>query len=103
MLIEFGSFFTKGRENTVTAPAHPAYTDPASITAKVRAVMGNPQFKRPPAEKAVEKVYELAALENPPIRFPVGKDMIVAIREEVARFTDAVETFESWSEDIRVG
>ena len=102
MLIEFGSFFTKGRENTVFFPAHPAYASPGTIASKVRAVMGNPNFKRPSADKAVQKVYKLAALPNPPIRLPVGKDMIVAIREEVSQLTSATETFESWSEDLGV-
>lgn len=99
-LLEFGTFSTKGRDNSVHLPAHPAYTKPTLVTAQRRAWMSRPAPRRGDPEKGIQKVYELASLDHPPLHLPLGKDTIGAIRSEAASIAADVDKYESWSDDL---
>ncbi|KAJ3488438.1 hypothetical protein NLI96_g2858 [Meripilus lineatus] len=101
-LIEPGTFTTPAiNENNVKVPPHPAYTNPNLEANKVRgfldgaaaAVGGDPN-------KAVARFYELAHLDQPPLRFTIGKDAIVFVRQQVERIVADIDQYESWSEGL---
>ena len=50
--------------------------------------------------KAVAKIYELAGVENPPLRLPLGKDSLESIRGHLANVSAEVEKYRSWSDDL---
>ena len=52
------------------------------------------------AQKAVVKIYELTELESPPLRLPLGKDAVGAIKAKLTDILTNVQEYESWSEDL---
>ena len=52
-------------------------------------------------KKAVSKIWELAALENPPLRLVLGKDAFMHIRGQVESVTAEIAKYESWSGDLQ--
>ena len=50
--------------------------------------------------KAVEKIYQLSELEQPPTRLPLGKDAVQLARAHIAAVTNDLDKFESWSENL---
>ncbi|KAI0681637.1 NAD(P)-binding protein [Cerioporus squamosus] len=98
-IIEPGGFDTGTIAKVSWAPAHPAYTNPALPTVAMRSIWDRFAVQGD-ARKAMEVVYKLAALENPPLHFPLGKDAIEVVRKATAaRLADA-EKYESWSDNL---
>lgn len=52
------------------------------------------------AAKAVGKVYDLAGLENPPLRLVLGKGAVKQVKAKAVDMGKNAEEFESWSEDL---
>ena len=50
--------------------------------------------------KAAKRLYELAHLENPPLRFVAGMDAIEVIRDQLEKVKLDVDRYESWSEGL---
>ena len=50
--------------------------------------------------KAVAKIYELAGVENPPLRLPLGKDSLESIRGHLANVSAEVEKYQAWSDNL---
>lgn len=50
--------------------------------------------------KAIVKIYELAGLDNPPLRLPLGKDVVNSVKAQIASLTETVDKYESWSENL---
>lgn len=50
--------------------------------------------------KAAELFYRVAALPDPPLQFPVGKDAVEMTREMLDELGKAVALYESWSDDL---
>lgn len=50
--------------------------------------------------KAVQRIYDFSLLDNPPFRFPLGKDAVGAIKAELQRIERDVAKYESWSEGL---
>ena len=48
----------------------------------------------------MEVVYKLAALEDPPLHFPLGKDAVGAVRAKTSALLSDAEKYESWSEGL---
>ena len=48
----------------------------------------------------MEKVYELAYINDPPLRLALGKDALLAIRTKMATVNAEMDKFESWSDDL---
>ena len=51
--------------------------------------------------KAVEAMFKIAGLENPPLRIQLGKDSVEAAKRRVASLKTETETYELWSEDLQ--
>lgn len=81
-------------------PLHPAYTDPALPTQKVRAYIPIVSAAGD-TDKATKMIYhKLANHPNPPLRLPVGKDSIEMIKAKLDRILRDVEEYKEWSEDL---
>ncbi|TFK84283.1 NAD(P)-binding protein [Polyporus arcularius HHB13444] len=100
-IIEPGGFDTAALSKTWWAPAHPAYSNPALPTAIMRGKWESSKFGvQGDARKAMEVLYKLAALEDPPLHFPLGKDAVEVVRKATtARVADA-EKYASWSDNL---
>jgi len=42
----------------------------------------------------------LSNVENPPLRFPIGKDSVQRVKLQLGLVKADVEKYESWSEDL---
>ncbi len=100
-IVEPGGFDTAALSKTWWAPAHPAYSNPALPTAIMRGKWDSSKFGvQGDARKAMEVLYKLAALEDPPLHFPLGKDAVEVVRKATtARVADA-EKYASWSDNL---
>jgi len=100
--IEAGAFATDGASNMVIIPPHPAYTKPTLPSTIFRNLLKD--FSTVPLgdpKKAAVTFYKLSELENPPLRFPIGKDSIGYIRTQLASIKKDVDEYESWSEGLQ--
>ncbi|KAJ3554936.1 hypothetical protein NM688_g2847 [Phlebia brevispora] len=102
-MIEPGGFMTRGINNVAICPPHPAYTKLTLPTVGTRKLLTDEHLKLPnDLDKGVEKIYELSKLENPPLRLPLGKDSIGAIKAQIEEIASEVEKYESWSNELAV-
>ncbi|KAH8104677.1 hypothetical protein BXZ70DRAFT_608168 [Cristinia sonorae] len=99
-LIESGSFETSGRDNASHFPPYPAYDKPHLTTTKLREIIKNTPSRRGDPEKAVDRIYDLAGLEDPPMRLLLGKDAIGRLRAQQVNLLADAEKYESWSEGL---
>ncbi|KAI0668252.1 hypothetical protein C8Q78DRAFT_993729 [Trametes maxima] len=110
-LIEPGAFKTSvfEQDRMVVVPAPPVYDTPSLPGWHLRgAVLKNAgqaydttaELKQADPAKAVAKIIELGRLENPPLRFAVGKDSIVSIRGKLKKVEEELDAYESWSENL---
>jgi len=51
-------------------------------------------------KKAALAFLKIAALENPPFRFPIHNEAIAAARAKATALNEAADKWESWSENI---
>ncbi|THG94377.1 hypothetical protein EW026_g7084 [Hermanssonia centrifuga] len=102
-LVEFGGFETRGRDSLVRAPPHAAYLKPSLASAASRSYLLNKNVRiSGDAGKAIAKVYNLAQLEDPPLRLPLGNDAVTGFREKVAKILTDVDKYKSWSEGLAI-
>lgn len=83
-------------------PAPEAYTGatvPAAHVRKMLEGMGSAKLGDP--KKAVAKIWELAALESPPMRLVLGKDAFMHVRGQLESVTTEIAKYESWSDDLQ--
>ncbi|TCD71474.1 hypothetical protein EIP91_008854 [Steccherinum ochraceum] len=99
-MFEAGSFETNGRSNSDILPQHPAYAKPTLISSVIRESMKNPPGRRGNPQKAAERLYELAGLEDPPMRLVLGSDAIRRTRQQSAAVAVEVDKFEAWSDGL---
>jgi len=50
--------------------------------------------------RAVEVVFRLSLLDQPPLRLPLGKDATDHIRKQLAAIAADVDKYESWSDNL---
>lgn len=86
-------------------PPLPAYAAPDSVVAPVRPIIaamfapdGGVQLGD--VAKGVRKVYDLAGMPAPPLRIVLGKAAIEAVRGQLRAVSEAVDTYEDWSDDL---
>ena len=60
------------------------------------------QMKQGDTAKAVQKIYDLAELSDPPMRLALGKDAIKYVREQQESVASDIAKFESWSKDLQM-
>ena len=100
-IIEPGGYNTKGLNNSYDAPPHPAYGKPNLPSFVARSILSDPNYVLPgDLNKGVAKIYELACLQNPPLRLPLGKDAVESVKAQLASVTAEVEKYESWSDNL---
>ncbi|KAI8986257.1 NAD-P-binding protein [Trametes punicea] len=99
IVVEPGWYHSAGASKAVWAPRHPAYSNPDLKANKIRADPGS-HVTLGDTRKAVEAFYKMAALSEPPLHFPLGKDAIALVRKKVSELTATMEAYESWSEDL---
>lgn len=51
-------------------------------------------------QKAVQKIYDVAKLPDPPMRLVLGKDAVETIRGQLGKVLEDVAKYEAWSEDL---
>ena len=52
------------------------------------------------ASKAMEAVYKVAILTDPPLRLPLGKDILAMIRNKQEMTALTLEKYSEWSGDL---
>ncbi|KAH9894799.1 NAD-P-binding protein [Cubamyces lactineus] len=98
-LIEPGWFQTSMKEGAKWAPQHPVYQDADLPVSRLRAVWES--FVCPgDVHKAVEAIYKVAALPDPPLHFPLGKDALAEIQGKLDEFGKVLKEYRSWSEGL---
>ncbi|KAJ8462674.1 hypothetical protein ONZ45_g17852 [Pleurotus djamor] len=101
--VEFGAFKTGVHHSRVPIlETHPAYTNPSLPSVHTRNVFTKTitdiSFGDP--KKAMEKVYDLSKLEEPPRWLPLGKDSIEWISDHLSELQAVMKLYSSWSDDL---
>ncbi|OJT07814.1 hypothetical protein TRAPUB_1297 [Trametes pubescens] len=100
-LIEPGGFLTEGPDKVIWPPQPAAYANPDLPVSRIRKAMDTALIPGD-AKKAVDAFYKIAALEEPPLRVPLGKDSVAALRRKIASLTADLDKYEYLSEDLEV-
>lgn len=79
---------------------HPAYTDSSLPTVRFRENPEAALVVDGDVEIFVNAFYKVAALADPPLRFPIHRMSISSAREKSAALLHTANTYESWSYDI---
>ncbi|KAI0656569.1 NAD(P)-binding protein [Cubamyces menziesii] len=98
-LIEPGWFHTNMKEATQWSPPHPAYQNPDLPTAQIRARRDSRVYPGDVA-KGAAAIYEIAALKDTPLHFPLGEDAIALLQAKFTEIERVVEDYRSWSEGL---
>lgn len=91
-----GPFDTGDITKMPIAPPHPAYNNP-----KLPGMMIRQGFPRPgDPKKAMEVVYKLTELENPPVHFPLGPEAVETFKTKAAAYVADADRFADWNKDL---
>ncbi|OCH90233.1 NAD-P-binding protein [Obba rivulosa] len=96
-IIEPGGIATSARSNQASIPQHPAYSQTFASAARARFANSQPTGD---AAKAVEAMYKLASLPDPPLYFMLSKDPADNLKKKVEGRLADVEKYAAWSEDV---
>ena len=101
VIVEPGSFATPVLGNTFVAPPHPAYTNPDNAVAKLRqwVTKASSEAAADPA-KAVEAIYYVAQMPDPPLLFPLGRDAVQRAKTHAARIIADADRVASLSDNL---
>lgn len=99
-----GVFRTEIRAKAPTISLHPAYSAVESVK-QARSFVDtawDPSrlMRVGDVDKAVERIYEVSALERPPMRLFLGKDCLEHVRAQLKRLTADLDGSEKWSEGL---
>ncbi|KAH9843762.1 uncharacterized protein C8Q71DRAFT_12792 [Rhodofomes roseus] len=99
-IVEPGAFRTAGPTALVRVASLPAYetvmaAPRKSIEVDVLSVMQDPA-------KGVEILYKIAALPDPPLFLPLGKDAIALAKAKYAQMVESTAAVTSWSDELQV-
>ncbi|KAI0642844.1 NAD-P-binding protein [Trametes meyenii] len=101
-LIEPGGFQTEAVNKAAFGPEHPAYSsNPELPSSRLRRLWGTFALPGDPW-KAVEAFYEIAALPEPPLHLPLGKDSVEFARRKAAKLTADTDKYEYFSENLDI-
>ncbi|KAI0643328.1 NAD-P-binding protein, partial [Trametes meyenii] len=109
-IIEPGAFKTSVFDkNMIVIPVHPAYDEPTLPVYHMRrgflrsagkqVDMAADLNEQDPA-KAIAKIIELSKVPSPPLRFAIGTNSVLAIREKIKQVGQELDTYESWSQSL---
>lgn len=80
--------------------SHPAYTDPTLPTAVTREVFKHSERYAKDPMKGVQRIYDLSLLPEPPLRFPLGLEVVDAVAKQIKSVENDVAKYASWSEGL---
>ena len=102
--MEPGAFYTeavkKAGAGAMSTYFHPAYSAPNLATNLFCGFIGSGTRMGADPVKAVQRIYELSLLPNPPFRLVLGKDSVTAIKAQVKKIEEDVLKYENWSEGL---
>ncbi|KAI0775605.1 NAD-P-binding protein [Trametes elegans] len=102
-IVEPGVFSTEGPSKIVWPPLHPAYDNPDLPSYRLRnAWEGFKQVLPGDVKKAVQVIYDVAALPEPPLHLPLGKDAVETTRKKAAFLADEANKYESLSDNLNI-
>jgi len=103
-LVEPGAFRTDGLNNMTETPEHTAYTNPTLPSLTYRKVFSGDYlaFVKGDGAKAVEQIYRLTSLAEPPLHFPLGKGAAAGVKRKAGRLIAETEQYESYSDAVEV-
>lgn len=101
IVVEPGNFTTSSASKAVNVPPHPVYTKPTNPAATLRewAKRGIANEGKD-AGKAVQPMYEIAQIPDPPLHFLLGKDAIQWVRGQIAEVLADMDRVVSWSDGL---
>ncbi|EGN93821.1 hypothetical protein SERLA73DRAFT_188923 [Serpula lacrymans var. lacrymans S7.3] len=102
VVVEPGWFRTGIITTEAAFPEHPAYKKSSLPSHRARQALSvdRHQTARGDPEKAAQKMYEVAGLDNPPPRLALGKDCLKSVRTKTEGLTANLNEYESWSDDL---
>lgn len=99
-IIEPGGFRTDFVKGGMDSTPLPVYTKPTLKGVFIRNIFQNDPVMPGDTGKAVEVIYRLAALPDPPLHLPLGNDSIAGVRRKTAKLLEETDKFESWSQGL---
>ncbi|GJE91652.1 SDR family oxidoreductase [Phanerochaete sordida] len=100
-----GFFRSPITDNAPTFPVHPAYTSVRSVQhmRDIIAKTGDPTRPLPvgDVDKACRAIFEVSALEHPPLRLFLGTDCTRAMREKCEKLLADLDASATWSESLQ--
>ncbi|KAG0695540.1 hypothetical protein DFH29DRAFT_858738 [Suillus ampliporus] len=100
-IIEPGAFYTKGSNEALVLPQHPAYADETFATSVWRRKLDSGPVFEGDAEKFVRTVYRVVEEGKIPQQLPMGLDVIHMLTAKIESLkATATETAE-WSKDLK--
>ncbi|KAF8551559.1 NAD(P)-binding protein [Imleria badia] len=100
-LLEPGPFRTEiTQSNYRSAPQHPAYADPALRASQARKYFTATELWDGDVTKAVVVIDKVSQLEDAPIRFPLHKKVVAALRDKAKGLSAVADKYESWNDDL---
>ncbi len=102
-IVEPGAFRTLAMQSAPRFPIPEVYLTPTSGIAKVQKIFGHfesPETKFGDPQKFAEKIWQLLALSDPPLRLPLGQDAVEFVEDQLKIVSADVEKYKSWSSDV---
>ena len=94
VIIQPGGFRTEwGRSSMVTLPLPPQYDRPDAPSVKFRQLLEQNTFMGEP-HKAALAIVQIASLPDPPLRFQVGTDAVLSVRQKALQTVADTEKYE---------
>lgn len=84
-------------------PIPDIYLTPGSGVAQVNKIFEEilkPETKMGDPQKFAEKIWQLLALPDPPLRLPLGPDAVDLIEGQLKRISSDVDAYKGWSADV---
>ncbi|KAG2116841.1 NAD(P)-binding protein [Suillus clintonianus] len=99
-ILEPGPFRTRMFEDSMQpSPQHPAYANPELGGSKFRKWLAS-AVADGDTEKAVVVIEKVTHLDEPPLRLPLHRGTVKAVRDKAKNLTDTMDTYESWTENV---
>ena len=104
-LVEPGVFYTeivkRAGVGATIQYSHPAYASPTLPGNVLRNhFIGKDERIGASPAKAVERIYDLSLLPNPPLRLILGKDAVEGVKKQIQSLEEDVTRYGSWSEGL---
>ncbi|KAG0701141.1 hypothetical protein DFH29DRAFT_852855 [Suillus ampliporus] len=99
-IIEPGAFYTKGTNEAMILPQHPAYADETFATSVWRRRLDGAVFEGD-AEKFARTVYQVVQEGKIPQQLPMGLDAIHILTAKIESLKTTVTETAGWSKDLK--